>query len=477
MHRRAQGRARFAPLLLLIVAATLGVVSAQNETEASIEAAESAVLAAEAGAAAASPDAPLWAEAIARAREAVETGGDAPDPAALRWLARAYQGSHWWARAYLAWERLAAQVGPLEGEDLTRWREAASQLAFARYEAGDREAAERRFREILERLPGDLGALRWSGRIALEADRPAEAAEFWRLLVELAPEDEGARYHLELAREREAHGRSASDAFRSGVASYRAGELEAALNDFERAFAADPSWTEPARWRARVLYETARPEATEAWRQLAERLPNDEGVAWFLSRSRLQDRIGATALQASDEAREATERGDRAAAVDAWRRAVVAAPEWRDARLGLARAATAAGQAELAERTWLELLDSASEQDLNRAEIERGLATSRRIERLGVELARTFTVAVEAYEAGRVDEAVAGFERVVAGAPQGVEAWSWLGRIAFARGDWSDAARAYERASSLAPEDEDLAFFASEARALAGPEPDRPEGP
>ncbi|NBC96184.1 MAG: tetratricopeptide repeat protein [Deinococcus-Thermus bacterium] len=109
-----------------------------------------------------------------------------------------------------------------------------------------------------------------------------------------------------------------------------------------------------------------------------------------------------------------------------------------------------------------------------REEARQGLATARLMGRLGPDAAATYGAALAAYERGEVDAAVDALERVVQVAPDAGPAWTWLGRIAFARGDWAAAARAYERASELAPENDDLAFFAEEARRLAGPAAEPP---
>ncbi len=429
----------------------------------------------------ASPDAPAWAAAIELATEAVahaeSAAGDAADETlheALRLLAWSYQGAGWWSRAFATWERLEQAKGSLHDADAAGRRDAALQLAFARYEAGDLEGAARRFDALLATDPEDVAALRWRGRIALERGRPEAAEGAWERLVELRPDDAGARFHLDLARERSRYGRQASDAYRGGLAAYEANDLAAAIEAFAAARTAAPGWSEAERWHARALFEADRDAAVAAWERIVEANPDDASARWFLERARLQRRVGRAAMLAADDARAASEANDPAAALAAWRRALEQAPGWTEARLGVARAATAAGAADVAEDAWTSLLDGLPEDDPIRVEARQGRATARVLGRLGPDAAQDYGAALAAYERGETDEAVRLLSRVVEVAPDAVEPWTWLARIAFARGEWSTAARAYERASELQPEDEDLAFFAEEARRMAGPDTTAP---
>lgn len=477
---------RRAAFVALIVFATLVApgATAQSTPESpppsevassALDQAQAALATARASTAPASPDVAVWAAAIDAAREAVASAGDAPGPAALRVLAEAYQGAGWWVRALDVWNRLADAHGPLIGTDLRAWRDATTQFAYARYQAGDLAVARDRFAAILEVLPDDREALRWSGRIALEQDDPAAAIGYWQRLLAGSPDDEGARFYLDLARERLAHGREASDAYRDGLQLLEADRVDDAIDAFERAERAAPAWIDPLRWRARTLFEAGRPEAVAAWQQVVDLRPDDEGASWFLARAKLQAEVGRDARIAADEANAATLRGEPARALTAWQRAVEEAPSWLEARLGVARSATAAGEAAVAERAWQQLIAAVPDGDPLRAEARQGLAMARLLGRLEPDVARAYVAAEAAFERGEVDEAVGLLREVVARAPDAVEAWAFLGRIAFAQADWPTAARAYERASELDPADSDLAFFASEARALAGPAADANE--
>lgn len=92
------------------------------------------------------------------------------------------------------------------------------------------------------------------------------------------------------------------------------------------------------------------------------------------------------------------------------------------------------------------------------------LAGSWRIEQL-VELERRDPAAAQAESLAR---SAAELERRVAAAPQDGEAWGWLGRVRFERGEYAAAAAAYARASELAGgQDPDLLSAQGEALAYA----------
>lgn len=456
-------------------AATIGSAADEAADEA-IERARAALETARAAPGPRHPDASAWRSALTLAQEALAAARDGDgdlEPEALALVASVYQEVRWWSRALAAWTALEERVGELDAEAREAWRDASAQVGFARYGAGDPAGAERRFREILSHDPADAEALSWLGRIALEEGRPGEAADAFVRLVEARPDDAAARFLLELARERVVHGTAASDAHRRGIALYEGGDPGAALASFEQALALSPAWEEPARWRARTLLETGRSEeAVAAWRSLAESDPEDADAAWFLERARLEARVGREAALAADEALEADEAGDPEAARTAWERVVAAAPDWSEGHLGLGRAALDTGDVTTARGAFREVLDRTDSGDPERAAAEAGLERVALTERLGGEAASAYAEAVAAYERGEMEIAEERLRLVVDHAPGFVDAWSWLGRLAFSRNDWSEAAEAYERAAELEPGDDDFSYFAEEARRLAGPPDD-----
>ena len=181
------------PLLLVLLPATLAHAQSDDAAaRAAIEEARAALQVARATPGFATPDVPVWDAALDAARRAVDAAGDGPHRGdALRVQAAAYQGTAWWSRAFATWNEVARVAGGLGDDERDAWRDAGMQLAFARYEAGDLDGAAARFEELLAVRPDDPELLRWVGRLALERDRPGEAAAAWGRLAELRPDDEG----------------------------------------------------------------------------------------------------------------------------------------------------------------------------------------------------------------------------------------------------------------------------------------------
>ena len=75
-----------------------------------------------------------------------------------------------------------------------------------------------------------------------------------------------------------------------------------------------------------------------------------------------------------------------------------------------------------------------------------------------------FRAGVALYEEDRLSEAAERFARATTLNGAYVDAWAWLGRVAFEQTQYADAATYYGSAARLAPEDDDLAYWLNEAR-------------
>ena len=80
-----------------------------------------------------------------------------------------------------------------------------------------------------------------------------------------------------------------------------------------------------------------------------------------------------------------------------------------------------------------------------------------------------FRAGVALYEEDRPTEAAERFARASTLNEGYVDAWAWLGRVAFERREYADAATYYATAARLAPGDANLAYWVAEARRLAEP--------
>lgn len=461
---------RAALLAALALLASLALAQRPPEADALLSQAREAAARGRATERLATPDAPGWREAIRLGEEARAL---APrDPELLRFLAVTYSDVGWFVRAWAAWTAwleeggtLSAEPGPGTRSDLERYADAAVELGFARYEADRPEAALPFFEALLGHLPDHPEALTWVGRIHLEAGRPERALPYWQRLAELRPDDPNVAFHLALAEEELAAGPDASRAYRAGIAAYEAGRLEDAFARFGEAVGHNAAFADAQVWRARTALELGRPEtAAREWRRVLELRPDDERAAYFLELAEAQARWGVVAAGAFYQGQAAYEVGDVSTAAEHFARAADAAPAYLDAWVWAARTHQEAGRFGEAVRYWRGVL----ERDPEDARARWFLTLSEQQLEHGRRAGAAYAEAQRRYDLGDVTGAEEKLGEAVTVAPAFVEAWSLLGRIRFLRGAYAEAASAYERAAELAPDDPDLAFFAAEARRLAG---------
>ena len=456
-------------LLLMALASAL----AQNEVRSVLERARETVAEARAAYDVDTPDRPLWAQAIALGEEALEARPGDPD--VLLFLARTYSEVRWHIRGWRYWQEFfevggtLSDVGQGAAEDAPTaeelFAEAGTELGFARYQAGEPEAAVPYYEAVVDRVPDQAEALRWLGRIHFEAGRSRQALPYWQQLIELRPEDESAAYYLERTRERLAVGVEAADAFERGVAAYEGGDLSAALGAFEAALDANPSFADAAIWAGRSALELGlSDQAVRYWELATELVPQDERAQYFLEVARTQARYGPAATEAYYRGQGLYTEGNVAASNDAFVEAAQASDAFTQAWVWAARTHQELGRPAEAIFYWQGVLQRDPEDE--RAEYF--LVQAQNQLQYGVTAGEAFTRAVRAYQLADFDTAEAAFREAVEANEEFAAAWGWLGRIAFSERRYDEAAEAFERASDLRPENEDYAFFADESRRLAG---------
>ena len=80
-----------------------------------------------------------------------------------------------------------------------------------------------------------------------------------------------------------------------------------------------------------------------------------------------------------------------------------------------------------------------------------------------------FRAGVALYEENRLPEAAERFARASTLNAAYVDAWAWLGRVAFEQGQYADAATHYGTAARLEPGNADFAYWVAESRRRAAP--------
>jgi tetratricopeptide (TPR) repeat protein len=146
-----------------------------------------------------------------------------------------------------------------------------------------------------------------------------------------------------------------------------------------------------------------------------------------------------------------------------YRRIIDEVPFDLEAHTWMGRLLLETGKPEQAISYWQTVVDRNPEDD--RAEYFLELA--REQARWGSEAVNAFREGVRFYEEGALEKARERFARATSLNADYAEAWAWLGRVNFDRGDYRDARTFYGRASELAPGNETYGYFLEESRRRA----------
>jgi len=258
---------------------------------------------------------------------------------ALRWLGRlaSERGDPEAALPY--WERLVA-LAPDDEAAAFSLREAQREVAVGpaaaaafrdgiqAYEAGDLERALEAFAAAYGANPDYVDAAVWAGRSALELARPETALRYWTVVSEARPDDGGAAYFRRVAQDQVTYGVAAGQAFYDGLAAYERERLDAALDAFEAAVAANDAFTQAWVWVARTRQETGRYEAAvRAWERVMALDPSDDRARYFAALARQQQGVRPEAGAAFAAAVAAYETADLARARELLEEVVAIDPE------------------------------------------------------------------------------------------------------------------------------------------------------
>src|SRR5690625_226806 len=411
------------------------------------------------------PDQRLWRDALSLFEEALRQVPD--DLEVLRASARAYADVNWHARAFELWNRYLELGGELTGEVRESFTGAGTALGYSRYRSGNATGALVYYEAVLNHFPDDEEALYWLGVIRLElGDNEAARGHFERLL-DLNPDHQTAAYYLSLIEEIAQIGPQASGAFRAGLSAYEQGSHGEALEQFAQALQFNGDFAEAAVWAGRTALEMGDPlTALPYWERAVELRPDDGGSRYFLNLTRQQLQWGVQAGTAFSEGLALYSQGRLDEAAQAFAQAAQANPENLGAWEWAARTLQEAGRPGEAVDYWEGLLERAPEDQ----SAQFNLQLARQQQGAGSQAGAVFAQAVQAYQLAQLDRAQELFEEAARLNPQFAPVWGWLGQLHFADGEYDQAAQAYERALQLEPQNDDYAFFAEEARFLAGEE-------
>jgi tetratricopeptide (TPR) repeat protein len=463
-HLRQSWRA-----LPVIVIAALGIAFAQLSPKAQelltqAQAAASQAEIAYANIVIYTPDQPLWHEALQKGDEALELAPDSPK--VLRFLAETYSTLKWYSRAWDYWQRYQKAGGMLDQSALKKLSEAGEQLGFSRYKAGDAAGALGYYQKVYKFNPDDNTALSWLGRINFEQGKPKVALPYWQKLVKRTPKDKSAQYYLARTQQQVQVGIKASDAFYAGLDAYHGSKPQEALSDFQKALGFNAKFKDALSWAGRVSLELSQPkQAADYWQKVLALDPDEASAKYFLKQAQTQISYGVQAAKAFQDGQALYKKGDVKEALEKFLAAAKANPKYEDALVWTARCYQELSQPKQAAGYWKKVL--ALDPKNENAQYFLSLAQDQIT--YGVSATNAFNAAYQAYQKGDLAEAEKGFKQATKANPNYAAAWSWLGRVYFDQTAYDQAAKAYQQALELDPDNQGYAFFAGEAQRLAAP--------
>lgn len=263
--------------------------------------------------------------------------------------------------------------------------------AYAQHQTGQLEEARAGYESVLAREPSNFTALQLLGVLALQAARPAEAAEHFSRALQVAPGNAAAHNNL-------------------GEARRRVGRLEDAEACFREAVSRDPGYAEAHFNLASLLRRLGRhEEAALSYRSAISIKP-----AFAEAHLRLGETLNAL--------------GHPEQAIEALRAALALDADMAEAHSSLGVALSDAGR------------------------LDEALAACQRAVALKPELAVAhFNAGNVLREKGFLDEAIAAYRAAIARDAQIVGAYNNLGNVLKQQGKTAEAMQCYEQAVALSP--------------------------
>jgi len=293
-----------------------------------------------------------------------------------------------------------------------------------------------------------------------------EAPEVWKTLAEIytatgwwSRAEKAWKKYLALANINDTG--PLAEALRAlGFLSYQRGDVQAALNYFERSIVLDPNNEDALAWLGRIYMELGDGAKSAAFWQRAAAINPSPRNLYFAKQAEKMAAYGAEAVRAFYRGYAAWEHKDYPTAIANFETAVRLAPNWAEAHRWLARSYMEAGMPAKAVPHWQKLLKLTGPSP----DIKHFLKLAREASGVGLTAADAFFKGVAAYDAGKIAEAENWFKKATIADPEYVKAWRWLGRVYYETGRYDKAVEAYKKAVELDPEDATSRYFLRLAR-------------
>lgn len=257
-----------------------------------------------------------------------------------------------------------------------------------------------------------------------------------------------------------------------GFARYSAGDLEGAHSYYLTVLDLDADQPEALRWLARIASEQGNDAAAvSAWRRLREVAPDDPDVAYFLELATERERFGAVASDAYRLGISRYEAGELGPALTAFAEAYRLNPKLTDALVWSGRVALELGEPNRAASYWRAALSE--NPDDERAAYFLRVAESQL--RWGVAAGGAYYQGQAAYSSGDLEAALSAFLAATEANGRFVDAWVWAARSSQELGKPLEAIGLWQEVLRLDPSDERARWFlqAAQQELAHGPEAGR----
>jgi len=248
-----------------------------------------------------------------------------------------------------------------------------------------------------------------------------------------------------------------------GYAAYRQNNLGAAKRHFE--LAAQVSTTNPAplEWLGRIALVQGNTAAAKEFYQQANLLEPTETNRYFLNQANNMQAYGQAAVGAFLAGYEKYQLGDKAGALSGFEQATQQSPNWLEAWRWVGRIRLELDRPKEALTAWQQVALSPQVTAADRYFLRLAELSSK----YGAPAAKTFFEGMGLYQAGKKPEAQARFLAATQANLQFVEAWYWLGRVAFEQNNFQLALTAFGEVLKLEPDNKDAQYWLIQAKRLA----------
>ena len=296
----------------------------------------------------------------------------------------------------------------------------------------------------VQAAPGSPEALKLRAQVYSDVGFWKQAEVSWYAYLKVVPGDTQAMKTAAAAQ------------YNLGYAAYARGDLGNASAPFARCLTLDPSNADCALWGGRVALENGQfAQAVTLYGQAAKLRPQDKVAAYFLGVAQSAGKYGPAATTAFSRAYQNYDAGKKQDALDGYKAATAAAPNfieaWRE-QGRLALELNDAASAKVAYDAAVGLPGASASDRYNQ-----GLAAEGA--RYSLQAVKSFRDAYARYTAGDKAAAEAGFQAASTASANYAKAWSWLGRARYEQKNFAGAAEAYAQAVKLDPADKAAAYY------------------